>query len=89
MAYTVRFSQTAVKALKKLAKPTAALIVGWIEKNLEGTINPRRHGKGLTANKSGVWRYRVGKYRILATIRDKELIIEIVQIAHRGDVYKD
>ena len=66
MKYTVEFSQSALKDLKKLDRHTAALILGWVRKNLEGCENPRQFGKGLTTNQSGQWRYRVGDYRLLA-----------------------
>ncbi|WP_461020980.1 type II toxin-antitoxin system RelE family toxin [Trueperella pyogenes] len=58
-----------------------------MEKNLSGTDNPRRHGKGLTANRTGEWRYRVGSYRILAQIYDDVLLIEIFAIGRRPAVY--
>ncbi len=88
MGYKVRFTKHALKDLKKLDKQTAALILGWIRKNLEGCENPRQHGKGLTANRSGEWRYRVGDYRILAQIQDEAVIILIVSVGHRRDVYE-
>lgn len=87
MSYHVEFSNSARKELKKLDRQTAALIIGWIEKNLEGTDNPRIHGKGLTANRSGQWRYRVGDYRLIAEIRDDRLIILMLAIGHRRDIY--
>ncbi|MCQ2528019.1 MAG: type II toxin-antitoxin system RelE/ParE family toxin [Saccharofermentans sp.] len=87
MMYRVEFSKNALKQLKKLDKPTAALVLGWIRKNLEGCSNPRIHGKGLTANRSGQWRYRVGDYRILAEIIDKKITILVVNVSHRRDVY--
>ena len=52
-----------------------------------GCENPRLHGKGLTANKSGQWRYRVGDYRILAEIRDNELVLVLVEVGHRSRIY--
>lgn len=85
--YRVEFSKNALKQLKKLDKPTAALVLGWIRKNLEGCSNPRIHGKGLTANRSGQWRYRVGDYRILAEIIDEKITILVVNVSHRRDVY--
>ena len=78
MKYRVLFTEGAKKELKKLDRHTAALIIGWIEKNLEGCENPRAKGKGLTANRSGQWRYRVGDYRILAEIEDDKIIIMII-----------
>ncbi|MBR1598904.1 MAG: type II toxin-antitoxin system RelE/ParE family toxin [Lachnospiraceae bacterium] len=85
--YHVEFTKNALKQLKKLDKPTAALIIGWIKKNLEGCDNPRVHGKGLTADRSGQWRYRVGDYRLIAEIDDDRIIILIVNVGHRRDVY--
>ena len=88
MRYHVEFSQRALKDIKKLDKSTAALILGWIRKNLEGCENPRIHGKGLTANHSGEWRYRVGDYRLLAEIQDGKLIILMLTVGHRSEVYQ-
>ncbi|MDY5220097.1 MAG: type II toxin-antitoxin system RelE/ParE family toxin [Eubacteriales bacterium] len=88
MRYHVEFSKRALKDIKKLDKSTAALILGWIRKNLEGCENPRVHGKGLTANHSGEWRYRVGDYRLLAEIQDGKLIILMLTVGHRSEVYQ-
>lgn len=87
MKYRVVLTEKAKKELKKLDKYTASLIVGWIEKNLEGCENPRLHGKGLTSNRSGEWRYRVGDYRLICEIKDDEIIILVLQIGHRREIY--
>ena len=89
MKYTVVFSKEALKDIKKLDKHTAALIIGWIRKNLEGCENPRLHGKGLTANLSGKWRYRVGDYRLLAEIQDEKVVILMLRVGHRSEIYKE
>ena len=86
MKYTVEYTQRAVRDLKKLDKPTRALIWGWIEKNLVDCENSRQHGKGLTANRSGRWRYRVGDYRILADIQDEKIVILVLEIGHRWEI---
>ncbi len=86
--YHVELSKQALKQLKKLDKPTAALITGWLRKNLENCEDPRIKGKALTANRSGQWRYRVGDYRILAEIHDKQIVILIISIGHRRDIYE-
>lgn len=85
--YSVVYSGKAVKALQKLDRSTAALIYGWIEKNLVDCSNPRVHGKALSGDKRGYWRYRVGSYRIIAEINDKHIRIEIINIAHRREIY--
>ena len=51
------------------------MLKSWIEKNLVGCENPRAKGKGLTANRSGQWRYRIGDYRLICLIQDNELVI--------------
>ena len=66
----------------------ARLITSWIGKNLVGCEDPRAHGKGLTANRSGEWRYRVGNYRILCNIKDDVLVIEVFSVGHRSSVYR-
>lgn len=86
--YKVEFSDRALKSLKQIDKQIARLILAWIEKNLEGTENPRSLGKSLSHNKKGIWRYRVGNYRILANIEDDKLIILLVDFGHRKDIYK-
>lgn len=88
MKYSVEYSKQAVKDLKKLDKYTRSLILGWIEKNLVNCENPRLHGKSLVANHSGEWRYRIGDYRILAEIQDEKVIILVLQIGHRREIYK-
>lgn len=87
MTYKVEFSQRALKDLKKLDRHTAALILGWIRKNLENCENPRLHGKALTANRSGEWRYRVGDYRLIAKIDDGRIKILVLSVGHRRDIY--
>lgn len=86
--YQVEYTDKAIKELKKLDKHTRALILAWIEKNLVGCSDPRQHGKGLVANRSGQWRYRVGDYRILADIQDDKIVILILGVGHRRDIYE-
>ena len=88
MTYKVIFTEKARKFLKKTDKHTARLITAWIRKNLENCENPRLHGKGLTANRSGQWRYRIGDYRVLAEIQENKIIILILEIGHRRDIYE-
>lgn len=87
MKYRVEYTLRAVKQLKKMDRYTRALIYGWIEKNLEGCENPRQHGKGLTANHSGQWRYRVGDYRLIAEIEEERIVILVLNVGHRREIY--
>ena len=85
--YHVEFTKNALKQLKKMDKSSASLILGWIRKNIEGCDNPRIHGKGLTANRSGQWRYRVGDYRIITEIEDDKVIVLVLNVGHCRDIY--
>lgn len=87
MSFRVVFTETAKKQLKKMDRCTASLILGWLRKNIEGCADPRRHGKGLSANRSGQWRYRVGDYRILAEIQDEKVVVLVLGIGHRKEIY--
>lgn len=89
MKYKVILSEKARKALKKLDKQTSSLIIGWIEKNLEGCENPKIHGKGLASNRSGQWRYRIGDYRLICEIQDKKIIIYVLEVGHRKKIYNN
>lgn len=86
MSYSVEYSDTALKQLKKMDRFEARLIISWIDKNLQGCTDPRVHGKGLTANRSGEWRYRIGSYRVLCIIEDNRLIIEVFSVGHRKQI---
>lgn len=88
MSYKVEFLKPAVKTLQKLDKYTQRILINWIEKNLEGCIDPRVHGKPLSSNRVGEWRYRVGDYRIIAKIEDDRLLILVISVGHRRDIYQ-
>jgi len=85
--YKVRVEKGAAKTLKKMDPYQAKIIMGWIRKNLIGTINPRQHGKALRHEHSDKWRYRVGDYRLISHIDDSNITILILEIGHRRDIY--
>ncbi len=85
--YQVLFSENSKKDLKKLDKFQAKLIKKWIMQNLLNQSDPRKQGKALKGKLKGLWRYRVGDYRIIVDIKDGELVILIIEIAHRKDIY--
>lgn len=85
--YRVEYTSKAIKNLRKLYKNTRNLIYAWIDKNLVNCEDPRIHGKGLVGDKSGQWRYRVGDYRIICEIEDEEIVILVLEIGHRREIY--
>ncbi len=82
----VVFSDKARKKFLKLDKPVQRQIQKFVS-NLEEMKNPKDKGKALVGNLSGFWRYRVGDYRVLCKIQDQELVIFVIEIGHRKDVY--
>lgn len=50
--------------------------------------NPRSRGKALVGNLAGLWRYRIGDYRIICDIEDSVLLIVVVNVAHRREIYR-
>ena len=88
MRYKLVFTDRAKKQLKKMDKYVSALIIGWLEKNIENCENPRIHGKALTENRSGQWRYRIGDYRVICQIQEKEVVVLVLDVGHRREIYK-
>ena len=86
--YEVIFTDSALKELKKLDKPVVRVIKNWVVKNLVDCVVLRMHGKPLKGNLKGVWRYRVGDYRLFADIQDDKLVIFLFEVAHRKEIYK-
>lgn len=86
--YDVELSERFKKEFRKLDRYTQKIIRAWINKNLVDCTDPRQHGKGLTANRSGQWRYRIGDYRLICEIKENELIILALTIGHRREVYE-
>ena len=88
MKYQVEYTEQAIKELKKLDGFTKRMIKAWIDKNLVNCENPRLHGKALSANRVGQWRYRIGDYRILADIQDEKIVILVLAVGHRSKIYE-
>ena len=65
----------------------ARAILDYLEDEIAPLEDPRSRGKAMVGDKRGLWRYRVGDYRILCEIRDAELVIAAITIGHRRDVY--
>lgn len=76
--YDLIYDKKYLKSLKKLDIQAQKIITNWIENNLLNCQEPRFSGKPLTGNFKGVWRYRIGAYRLLAKIDDDKLIIFFV-----------
>lgn len=87
MAWRIDFTRNADKALRKLDRPTAGRVLDELEE-IAKLDDPRSRGKALTGNLAGLWRYRVGDYRVVCDIEDGVLVILVVDVAHRREVYR-
>ena len=84
---TVIFSDNARKEFLKLDKPVQKQIQTFIAR-LQGLQDPHSSGKALTGNLAGLWRYRVGDYRLVCEIENEKILITVLHIAHRKEVYR-
>ncbi|MCW6663304.1 type II toxin-antitoxin system RelE/ParE family toxin [Aerococcaceae bacterium NML190073] len=88
MTYRLVLSEGARKQIKKLDKHVGLMLANEMKKRLDGLSNPRQHGKALVGDKKGLWRYRVGAYRIICDIQDDKLIILALEVGHRKNIYE-
>jgi mRNA interferase RelE/StbE len=87
VSWAYRFDERALKELKKLGKQAQKEILGYLDKRVAANEDPRRFGKALHADLAGLWRYRVGDYRILCQIKDGQLLVLVISVGHRKNVY--
>lgn len=88
MTWTVEFDDAAAKELRKLDKQTQQEILGYFRKRIATDEDPRRLGKPLTRDLAGLWRYRVRNYRMICNIEDDKLLVLVLRVGHRKDVYE-
>ncbi|EBI7664400.1 type II toxin-antitoxin system RelE/ParE family toxin [Salmonella enterica] len=87
MVWTIKYSNQALKSLRKMDKQNARRIVDFMDLRIAVAVDPRQSGKPLKGELGEFWRYRVGDYRILCKICDGELVILATTIGHRREVY--
>ncbi|MEK4554480.1 type II toxin-antitoxin system RelE family toxin [Jeotgalicoccus sp. FSL K6-3177] len=87
MKYKLLFNKKVLKTLKKLDANDRKIIIKWLEKNIENSPEPRQFGKALKGNLRDYWRYRIGKYRVIVSINDDELVVLTIDVGHRKDIY--
>lgn len=88
MAWTIRLLDSAKRDLKKLDPGTATRIVDFLQHRLLALDSPRSLGEPLGGNLRGHWRYRVGDYRIICSIEDRQLVVLVIEIGHRREIYR-
>ena len=88
MSYSVFISERALRFINDQDKAVKKRIMDWIHENLVGCENPYVHGHALTGDLGEFWSYRVGDYRLICSISDQELRIDVVVTGHRSKVYQ-
>jgi len=89
LAWTISYTETALKQLKKLDRPIARRLMDFMDERVAAQSDPRSAGKALTGPLLGsYWRYRVGDYRIICDIQGGVLTVLVLEIGHRKEVYR-
>jgi mRNA interferase RelE/StbE len=86
--WRIEISRTAERQIKKLDKVTQTAIVRFLRERVMPADNPRQWGKPLQGEKRGLWRYRVGDYRLICDIQDERIVVIVLEVGHRKDVYR-
>ncbi|MCM2265925.1 MAG: type II toxin-antitoxin system RelE/ParE family toxin [Desulfuromonadales bacterium] len=74
--------------MRKLDRPVQKRLLNWLHDRLEGCKDPRHFGDPLKGGLTGLWRYRIGDYRVICEIQDARLVVLAIAIGHRREVYK-
>ena len=88
MAWTIEFLPSAEKELAKLGRAEAKRIIQTLRTRIAVRADPRELGSALAGDLGGLWRWRIGDYRVVARIEDERITILVVRVAHRREVYR-
>ena len=88
-AWTVEFDDRARRELRRLDAKTQQIILRYLRERIAGAEDPKRFGRPLRRNLAGLWRYRVGDYRLICRLEENRLVVLVLQVGHRREVYED
>jgi mRNA interferase RelE/StbE len=88
MAWKIEFDRAALKELDKLDKPVARRILKFLNDRVGKLDDPRKIGARLQGTLSEFWKYRVGDYRLICSLENNRLVVLVLRIGHRREVYK-
>ena len=88
MSWTVELTSDAARTLRKI-DPQISRRIRKVLAAIESLEDPRVRGKALTGPLCGLWRYRVGDYRIVGDLVDSQLVVLVIDIDHRSSIYED
>ncbi|HEY1803906.1 MAG TPA: type II toxin-antitoxin system RelE/ParE family toxin [Terracidiphilus sp.] len=87
--WTVEFDERARREIRKLDPKTQLDILRYLRERIAGSSDPRQFGKPLRMKLAGLWRYRVGQYRLICRFEEDRLIVLVIKVGHRREVYED
>ena len=89
MAWIIKYTESSSKQLKKLDKQTALRVLDYMDERVAVLDDPRSLGKNLKGPKIGeYWRYRVGDIRVICNILDGQMMVLVIEIGNRREVYR-
>ncbi len=88
MTWTIEWDDRARKELRKLDSSIQKEILSYLRLRVAESDNPRIFGQSLYGNKAGLWRYRVGNYRIICRIADDAFVVLVIGVGHRKEIYE-
>lgn len=86
--WRVEITRTAEKQIQKLNRAAQESIIRFLRERVQPAENPRQWGKPLHGDQGGLWRYRVGDYRLICDIQDKRITVLVLRVGQRKDVYR-
>lgn len=88
LTWNIEWDDRARKELRKLDSPIQKDILSYLRLRIAESDNPRIFGQSLSGNKTGLWRYRVGNYRIICRIEDDAFVVLVIGVGHRKEIYE-
>ena len=89
MAWQIEFDPDALKDLRKLDKPIQLRLIGFLRNRIAPLANPRDLGEALSGQRLGTyWKYRVGDWRIICDILDQRIVVRVLRVGNRREVYR-
>jgi mRNA interferase RelE/StbE len=88
LAWRVEITRTAQRQIGKLDRQVQTTLIRYLREQVEQSDDPRQQGKALRGEKKGLWRYRVGDYRIICHLRDDSKTVVVLTLGHRKEVYR-
>ena len=88
MTWAVEWDERARRELRKLDHAAQKKILQYFRDRVAVDADPRRLGRALNGDKSGLWRYRLGDYRIICKIEDVQVVVLVLRVVHRQEIYR-